>query len=139
MSLGAALLPLWPRVEFLGVERVPRPPAPAVHRLQHQWELISSVWRCRVCLLGSLSKCQPEPGGCRGHSRLDSAVLDRLGHKVIALACSDDSFLFTCLHCRSYSSGAQVKKLGQVCQPPTVTGHKNWRNIQKGSHPDKPH
>eukprot|EP00959_Pyramimonas_sp_CCMP1952_P252504 5275816-Pyramimonas_sp.AAC.1 len=42
MSLGAALLPLWPRVEFLGVERVPRPPAPAVHRLQHQWELISS-------------------------------------------------------------------------------------------------
>eukprot|EP00959_Pyramimonas_sp_CCMP1952_P235662 4924947-Pyramimonas_sp.AAC.1 len=78
------------------------------------------------------------PVGCMGHSRLDSAVLDRLGRKVIALARSDNSFVFTCLRCRCYSSGAQVKKLGQSCLPPTLTGHRNWRNIQKGCHPDKP-
>eukprot|EP00959_Pyramimonas_sp_CCMP1952_P402790 8440533-Pyramimonas_sp.AAC.1 len=115
MALGAALLPLWPRVEFRGVERVPPPPAPSAPRLQHLWGHISNVWRCRVCLQGSLSQSKPSPEGRRGRPGLVPAVLDRC-----------------------YSSGAQVKKLGQLCLPPTITGQRNWRKVQKGCHPDKP-
>ena len=49
----------------------------------------------------------------------------------------DNSFIFTCISCRFYSSGAQVKGLGAPCKSATITGHRNWRKISAGKHPDK--
>ena len=92
MDLAAAVLPLFPRVEFRGLERVPPPPPPSQEqRVPHRWKHMSGFWRCRVCLRGSASLSCPVEGSCRGHSRLDSVVLDRLQHRVIALECSDNS------------------------------------------------
>eukprot|EP00959_Pyramimonas_sp_CCMP1952_P176650 3692143-Pyramimonas_sp.AAC.1 len=46
---GAALLPLWPKVEFRGLERVqpPKPPRPPSLVLEHDWERQGCFWRCR--------------------------------------------------------------------------------------------
>ena len=98
---------------------------------------MSGFWRCCVCLRGSASLSCPVEGSCRGHSRLDSVVLDRLQHNVIALEASDQSHVFLCLRCRCYSSGAQVCNLGKMCKPPTVTGNRNWNKVKQGKHPDK--
>merc|ERR1712194_47146 len=102
------------------------------------WVWMSRYWRCKVCLKGSASPSFPVEGSCRGHSRLDSVVLDRLQHKVFARECDDNSHMFVCIRCRFYSSGAQVCGLGRLCQKPTVTGKKNWSKLKKGKHPDKP-
>ena len=80
---------------------------------------------------------RPPDSACPGKSKLDQGVLERLGHRVLALPCSDASHLFVCLSCKFYSSGAQVLGLGRECKPPTITGIRNFRKLKKGLHPDK--
>eukprot|EP00959_Pyramimonas_sp_CCMP1952_P053993 1129316-Pyramimonas_sp.AAC.1 len=61
---GAALLPLWPKVEFRGLVRVqpPKPPSSSRLTLEHDWERQGSFWRCRVCLRGSRASSWPRGG-----------------------------------------------------------------------------
>ena len=92
---GAELLPCWPKIEFRGTERNKPVPVAGLEGRKHRWEVISGVWRCRVCLRGSMAETPPPEGGCSGRSRLDADALSRLNHKVIALPCADNSLLFT--------------------------------------------
>ena len=137
LRAGAVLLPRWPRLEFRGTARSKPTPIDRTPLLTvgHSWSKVGTFWQCRVCLLGSRAKCPPS-GDCPGQSRLDQGVLLELGHKVLAFPCSNGSHLFVCLHCKFYSSGAQVKKLGQPCGKPTVTSIRNMRRLKQGRHPD---
>ena len=138
---GAELVPLWPKVEFRGLERVQPPRAPKDDQLyvECDWARMGSSWRCRVCLRGSRATSKPIGGPeCSGRSRLDQGVLDALGHSVIAFPCSDNSFLFLRMSCKFYSSGGMVLGLGRKCATkPTECGRKDMRKLRKGQHPDK--
>ena len=90
---GAEFLPLWPKLEFRGVECLPPPPpsdVPSLERI-HTWEQMGSHWRRRACPRGSRAKPKPIGGSCPGSSRLDQVVLKGLGHKVLTFRCSDRS------------------------------------------------
>ena len=109
--------------------------APAGER--HCWAFISHFWRCAKCLRVRRTDAMPPADGCSGGNGFDIGAMQRNGHNVISLACSDGATLYGCHRCRSYTShgvGYRLTELGCLGRR-TRERNRAWRSICQGIHP----
>ena len=142
LDLACCLLPLWPRLDLSGAAREVHNPVPANCQEveNHAWVFISHFWRCAKCLRVRRSESRPPLAGCQGGNGLDLQVMQRNGHNIVSLRCTDGAVLYGCHKCHAYTSHGSGHRLTELA----CTGHSTreksraWRCICDGVHPRLP-
>ena len=134
------------------------PPARRDPRPPHQWNWVGKFWQCGECLKSSRNTQDrpPVPGHCSNRLKVHPAALRALGHKCIVADCRDGSFVCFFQRCFFYSTGGQLRGLGDPCPqrpqaPALVPADRDkkswsagnarrkevWSKLCKGLHPKR--
>jgi len=74
-------------------------------------------------------------GKCAGVCPLGAQTTAALGHRVLAFACSDQSVLAVCLHCKRHSAGGRKSGLLSKYSHPVATAREVMTALGQGRHP----